>query len=108
MAEVRPDKFGSGGWSATGVGTNAGVTVTHTNTTLTPKVVGIQVSSDVAALVTVESPSGTVIWRKRYTAAFAISETFEIPLNGTAKANVLVKISASTANCEANIQGYDI
>lgn len=107
----RPDVFGWGAWSATGVGTTAGVTVTHTLTTGAdrPFVGGIQVSGDAAAVVTIESPSGTVIYRKRKAAAFDFSEQFNLPpLKGAQSQNVLVKISASTANCEANIQGYDV
>lgn len=105
----RPDKLGYGSWSGTGVGTNAGVTVTHTiNTKATYcMVTGIQCSGDAAALVTIESPAGTPIYRKRFAAAFAFSEGFPTPKQGASGQNVLVKISASTANCEANIDGYD-
>lgn len=90
------------------MGTNAGVTVTHTLTTGAnhAEVTGVQGSGDAAALVTIESPAGTAIWRKRFAAAFTFSETLLLP--GAAAQNVLVKISASTANCEANIQGYDV
>ena len=105
----RPDTAGSGTWGASAVGTTAGVTATHNLTTGANNSVctGIQGSSDAAALVTIESPAGTVIWRKRFTAAFTFSEGF-VALPGAAKQNILVKISASTANCEANIQGYDV
>lgn len=109
MANQKPDSFGFGGWAATGAGTNAGVTVTHTlNSKADHSVVsGIQASGDAAALVTVESPASTVIWRKRFAAAFNFSETFPGGLPGASGQNVLVKISASTANCEANIEGWD-
>lgn len=105
----RPDQFGYGAWSGAGVGTNAGVTVTHTiNSKATfSYVMGVSGSGDAAALVTVESPAGTPIWRKRFAAAFTFSENFTSPLQGASGQNVLVKISASTANCEANISGYD-
>lgn len=33
---------------------------------------------------------------------------FGTPKAGADGANVLVKISASTSNCEANIDGYDV
>lgn len=109
MALNRPDAMGYGGWSASGVGTTAGVTVTHTKTTAADhcEVSGIQCSGDAAAVVTVESPAGTILWRKRFTASFTHSEGFGVPLSGASGQNVLVKISASTANCEANIQGFD-
>lgn len=99
-----------GQFNTSGVGTNAGVTVTVTATTgLATVVTGIQCSGDAAALVTIESPASTVLWRKRFAAAFTMSESFP---PGTVKAaagqSVLVKISASTAACEANMQGYVI
>lgn len=109
MSYQRVDEWGYGTWGATGVGTNAGVTVTHTITTGANRcnATGIQYSGDAAAVVTVESPAGTVIWRRRYAAAFADGASFAA-LPGTNAANILVKISASTAACEANIQGYDV
>ena len=110
MALVRPDQYGFGNWSSSGVGTTAGVTVTHTITTNSNfcQVTGVQCSGDAAALVTIESPAGTVLWRKRFAAAFTHSEGFATPIKGAQSQNALVKISASTANCEANIQGYDV
>lgn len=92
------------------MGTNAGVSVTHTITTNAARcqVGGIQCSGDAAALVTVESPAGTILYKKRFAAAFNMSESFRVPLAGADSQNVLVKISASTSNCEANIQGYDV
>jgi hypothetical protein len=109
VANERPDEFGYGAWDVTGAGTNAGVTVAHTTSpaSATPHVTGIQVSGDAAALVTIESPPGTVLWRKRFTAAYAVTESFPATLVGAAGKNVQVKISASTSNCEANMQGYD-
>lgn len=105
--QYRPDQIGT--WAATGVGTNAGVTVTHTIGTGMNRceVTGIQCSGDAAALVTIESPASTVIYKKRFAAAFNFSEGFASPVPGALASNVLVKISASTSNCEANIQGYD-
>lgn len=105
----RPDAYGLGAWSAAAVGTISGATATHTINTSAKRcnVTGIQCSGDAAALVTIESPAGTILWRKRFAAAFNHSEGFGVPLVGADANNVLVKISASTANCEANIQGYD-
>jgi len=67
-------------------------------------------SGDAAALVTIESPTSTVIWRKRFAGAFTMSESFdpgqvEAPDENTAMS---IKVSASTANVEANIAGYTI
>lgn len=97
-------------FSETGVGTSSGATVTHTNSELlTCCVTGIQVSGDAACIVTIESPASTVLWRKRFTAAFEKSESFPPGfLVGAAAKDVLVKISASTSNCEANLQGFGI
>lgn len=106
----RPDEFGYGTWSGQGVGTNAGVTVTHTINTKAARCYcsGVQGSGDAAALVTIESPAGTILWRKRFAAAFTFSENFQnAPIVGADGQNILVKISASTTNSEANIQGYD-
>lgn len=97
-------------WTGTGVGTNAGVTVTKAAAQgKRYSVTGVQCSGDAAAVVTVESPAGTVVFRKRFAAAFVMSETFapgtKLGLHNT---DVLVKISASTTNCEANIDGVSI
>jgi hypothetical protein len=69
---------------------------------------GIQVSGDAAALVTIESPSGTVLWQKRYAAAFQDNVMFndDSAIVAAVGADVLVKISASTSHSEANIQGF--
>lgn len=104
-------------WSKAGVGTNAGVSVTQTTlgADKIASAASIQCSGDAAALVTVESPAGTILYKKRFAAAFNMTETFP---PGTIKAlsatgtdvpgqDILVKISASTSNCEANIQGFD-
>ena len=91
----------------TGVGTDSGVTVTEAATTgRTKYVTGVQCSGDAAAIVTIESPAATVKWRKRFAGAFNFSERFDTPIEGTAGEAILAKISASTSNCEANMQGY--
>lgn len=99
-------------FQGTGVGTTAGVTVTQaapTETTDRYCVVGIQCSGDAAALVTVESPAATVLYRKRFAAAFTMSERWgQEELCGAEGQAVLVKISASTSNSEASIQGVRI
>lgn len=70
---------------------------------------GIQASGDAAAIVTVESPASTILYRKRFAAAFTMSEQFEPgTLVGAENAAVLVKVSAGTANSEANMQGVSI
>lgn len=93
-----------------GVGTNAGVTVTiDPSATYKIAVTHISGSGDAAALVTLETPTGTVVWRKRFAAAFNFSESFAYGVyEGAWDATVSVKISASTTNCEANIAGVQI
>lgn len=93
--------------AGSGVGTNSGVTVTLTapSGNLAYTCTGIQCSGDAAALVTIESPANTVLYRKRFAAAFNMSESFPPGfIRGAAAGAMLVKISASTSNCEANIQ----
>lgn len=95
---------------AAAVGTNAGVTATHTPGASTKSVVThVSGSGDGAALVTIESPTGTVIWRKRFAAAFNFETNFSFgELEGVAASTVSVKVSASTTNSEANIAGVDV
>lgn len=103
----------AGRFAASGVGTTAGTTQTIAAVTSPANAklhcTGIQCSGDAAALVTIESPSGTVLWRKRFAAAFSVSEAFPLgSVVGASGQAILVKISASTANCEANIQALAI
>ena len=97
-------------FQGSGVGTNAGVTVTQTAADAGKLYVvyGIQCSGDAAALVTVESPANTILYKKRFAAAFNMSEQFDAGLYGALGSAILVKISASTANSEANFQGVRI
>lgn len=100
-------------FSASAADTNGGgVTATEaapSDTTHYYTVTGIQASGDAAALVTIESPASTVLYRKRFAGAFTLSEQFEPgTLNGAAGQAVLVKVSASTTNSEANIQGFEM
>ena len=112
MADTAPHKVGGGAyatWQAAGAGTNAGVTVTRTGAASRIQyATGIQCSGDLAALVTIESPASTVLWRKRITGVgWQFSENFQVgPIAGAAGSDILVKISASTSNCEANMEGY--
>jgi hypothetical protein len=104
---MRPDNYATP-WQVSGVGTNAGVTATKASPggTKTLFCTGIQCSGDAAAVVTVESPASTVLYRKRFAAAFTISERFDMPLKGAVGQDLLVKVSASTSNSEAGGQGY--
>lgn len=97
--------------SGSGVGTSTGVTVTLAAVAADIYFcTGIQASGDAAAVVTIESPASTVLWRKRFAGAFTMNETFPPGfLQSSAKNQaMLVKISASTSNCEANIQAATI
>lgn len=95
-------------FAASAVGTNAGVTATQAAVTGETLVcTGISCSGDAAAIVTIESPASTILWRKRFAAAFNISEHFTHPAIAGAKGSaLLVKVSASTTNSEANIFGF--
>lgn len=90
---------------ATAVGTNAGVTATITGAAGERlSVTGIECSGDAAAIVTIESPASTILWRQRFAGAFTVNEDFEEgEVLGASGQNVLVKVSASTLNSEANI-----
>jgi hypothetical protein len=105
-----PSRFDRGNvFTGAGVGTNAGVTVTIAAVTNKSHYVSdIDVSGDAAALVTIESPASTILWRKRYAAAFNGDRAFLEPIRGAVGQAVLLKISASTANCEANLQGRSV
>lgn len=93
--------------SATAVGTSSGCSATLTHTAGDRLIVShISGSGDAAALVTLESPAGTVLWQQRFAAAFAFSQNFaygEIPI--TDGNDAVLKISASTTHSEANIAG---
>lgn len=93
-----------------GVGTNAGVTVTWTAGASQKGVVThVSGSGDAAALVTLEVPTGTVKWRKRFAGAFVLSESFAFgEYEGASAGTVSLKISASTTNCEANLAGVEV
>jgi hypothetical protein len=93
--------------TATAVGTNAGVSATLSKVTGSRTIVThISGSGDAAALVTLESPSGTKLWQKRFAAAFTFSENFHYgEYEAAAGQDILVKVSTSASNSEANIAG---
>jgi hypothetical protein len=97
-------------WTSTGVGTSAGVTVTKAAVAGESHVAtSIDASGDTACIVTIESPASTVLWRKRFAAAFTTTANFEAgTIKGAFGDALLVKISASTSNCEANISGITV
>jgi hypothetical protein len=106
---VEAHNQGSGAFNATAADTDGGgVTATQAAPTGNSKhfATGIQCSGDAAAVVTVESPASTILYRKRFAAAFNMSESFGIPLIGAAGQAIRVVVSAGTTNSEANIQGY--
>ena len=72
-------------------------------------VTSLQCSGDAAALITIESPPGTIIWRKRYLAGFVMSEIFPPgTIIGAQSAAISLKIDGSTENCEGNFQGFTV
>lgn len=96
-------------FNGTGVGTSAGVSVTiSASGVLAHEVTDIDYSGDAAALVTIESPAGTILWKKRYAAAFNGDRGFITPVRGVSGQAILLKISASTSNCEANLGGRSV
>lgn len=97
-------------FTGTAVDTNGGG-VTLTIAAITNKahfLTDLDVSGDAAALVTVESPASTVLWRKRYAAAFTADRAFINPVRGAVGQALVVTISAGTTNTEANAQGRTI
>lgn len=93
------------------VGGAGALTVTHTSlgAAYRASAAGIQCSGDAAAVVSIESPAGTFLWRKRFAAAFNHSEAFPPgTVIGPLGQDILVKVSAATANAEANMQGFDL
>ncbi len=100
---------GEANWNAAAVGTNGGATLTIAAPAAGNKLViqNIQVSGDAAAVVTVESPANTVLLKYRRAAAFADIHSFtDGVLRGADGAAMVVKVSASTSNSEANAQGW--
>lgn len=98
-------------WQEDAVDTDGGgVTATHAaETGLIHSATGIQCSGDAAALVTIEAPANTILWRKRFTGAFTMSEAFPLGvIRGAAGDAILVKVSAATTNSEANMQGVTL
>lgn len=93
------------------VGTNGGATITIAAPGAGSKTFlsGIQASGDAAALVTIESPANTVLFKMRMSAAFDRSWSFPPRvMMGTDNGAVVVKVSASTSNSEVNAQGFTV
>lgn len=100
---------GTGAWSVTAAtAASGGVTAAKgAVANMYHYCTGIDVSSDAAAVVTIESPAGTVLWQKRFAAAFESTRVFPPDtIVGAVGALLQVKVSASTSNVEANLQGY--
>jgi hypothetical protein len=95
-------------WQANAQGTTAGVTLTQA----APTAVGrkhvlekFEAYGDAAAIVTVESPAATLLWKEQFAGAFNIERTLDI--EGAKDQALLVKISASTAFCGVNAEGHE-
>lgn len=90
-------------------GTNAGVTLTQnalTGSSDTIYVSSISGSGDAAAIVTLTSNS-IVLWRQRFASAFTFSMNWTYPVKSTNPGkSMILNISASTSNCEANMSGF--
>lgn len=68
---------------------------------------GIQVSGDVTATVTIESPVATILWQVTYPAAFQDWVPFhEVPIEGASGEALVVKVSAATADSKISAQGF--
>lgn len=93
----------------TGAGTNAGVSVTNSAVTgKSHRVCHISGSGDAAATVTIEMPAGTIKWRQKYAAAFTFGHNFAPALQAPGSTDVVLKISASTSSCEANLHTFPV
>ena len=107
MGDPYYDKI-SDRWEEDAVGTSGGATATKAAVEGHELVAAhISGSGDAAALVTIESPASTILWRKRFAAAFTFSETLPVGCyRSAANTAILAKISASTSNCEINLAGF--
>ena len=65
-------------------------------------------SASIAALFTIESPSGTTLWQKRLSAAGAISECFDPPLMVDAANQAVVLRAAGAATMTAEVNGVGV
>src|SRR3954470_15917358 len=84
-------------WSATGTATSGGVTVSRSAVAgRRYGLTGFQASGDAAGLVTVEAPAGNILYRKRFTGVFTVSESFPLgTMEGGPGDLAQVKVSAS-------------
>lgn len=101
--------FGPDMWgiprAASASGTAGGVSVTlAADGNKTYAVTAVTYNSDAAFIATIESPAGTVLWRRRYAAAGGDHITFPLtPVLGAPGQAVLIKTSASTSLTDASI-----
>jgi hypothetical protein len=96
-------------WAGNVQGTNAGVTFTQA----APTVAGrkhvadrVEAYGDAAAVLTIESPAATIIYKEQFAAAFNRDVT-ELDVEGAKDQALVVKISASTAFCGVNVEGHE-
>lgn len=111
MGDVYFDKIRARSSATAAVTTTGGVSATIADPGDGWKLVctGIQASGDAAALVTIESPASTVLWRKRFSGAFTMSETFVLgTIVGGVSEALIGKVSANTTNAEVNIQAVKV
>jgi len=97
-------------FQVTAVGTGSGATATQaaiTNTTFVAT--SISGHTDTDAVITIESPAGTVLWQQ---ALDVTAEGFKfgesgLHIRGADRAAIVGKISASTTDAQVNINGYN-
>ena len=98
-------------FNETAAGTGSGATATHAlSAGKTFFVTSISGHVDADAIITIESPAATVVWESKIDVSVE-GTSFNFPgLNvaGSPGAAILGKISASTADCQVNISGYQI
>lgn len=96
-------------WSEDTQGTTSATATRAAETGYKHVITGISGSSDAASIVTVESPSGTAIWRGRVAAGGAYTMSFAPgTLVGDSDALVRVVTGTGTSACEANISGFTV
>lgn len=96
-------------WQGNAQGTAGGVTFTRAAPTTTGRknvLDELTAYGDAAGIVTVESPSGTVIFKEQFAAAFNVGP-LRLDLEGAKDQALLVKVSASTAFCGVDVEGHE-
>ena len=95
-----------------GAGTTSGGAISASQAAVTGEkfvCTGITASGDAACLVTIESPSGTALYKQRYASAFTLNLEFSHPsIVGAIGQALILKVSAATTNAEGYIRGYAI